>query len=313
MAMNLFIFSGQGTQYFQMGMELYDSNDIYRKQMDDLNQIAYKLLNVSIIDIIRSKKKSMPFQQLIYTHPAIFMTEVALAKTLITYGIYPDYVFGSSLGEFAAMALSGIIDIEDCLRSIIQQAQILDASCSKGGMILVAESLSVFKQQMIESGLTLGVINSEHNYILSGNTYQINRFENWTRKQGILSFRLNVEYGFHSSAIESAKNKIIGLYDKISFSPPKTHYFSAVMEKEITTFNKHYCWDILRKQINAAAIIHRFILNHNFIFLDLSPTDTIANLLRQTNKALPIYNFFSPFGHENEKFSKNIVSLRCFG
>ena len=159
MAMNLFIFSGQGTQYFQMGMELYDSNDIYRKQMDDLNQIAYKLLNVSIIDIIRSKKKSMPFQQLIYKHPAKFMTEVALAKTLITYGIYPDYVFGSSLGEFAAMALSGIIDIEDCLRSIIQQAQILDASCSKGGMILVAESLSVFKQQMIESGLTLGVIN----------------------------------------------------------------------------------------------------------------------------------------------------------
>ena len=98
---NVFLFSGQGSQYFRMGEHLYQNDERFRTHMDQLDRIPKKLIKRSVIDILYNEnhKKSEEFKRTLHTHPAIFMVEYCLARTLMDYGILPDILIGASLGE----------------------------------------------------------------------------------------------------------------------------------------------------------------------------------------------------------------------
>ncbi|MEL7145697.1 MAG: acyltransferase domain-containing protein, partial [Bacteroidota bacterium] len=99
----VFMFSGQGSQYYHMGSKLYDANPVFRREMDRLDAIVKAESGRSVVAELYNEqhKFSVPFLSLPLTHPAIFMVEYAMFKTLESEGITPDYVLGSSLGEFA--------------------------------------------------------------------------------------------------------------------------------------------------------------------------------------------------------------------
>ncbi|WP_081595063.1 acyltransferase domain-containing protein [Paenibacillus sp. PAMC 26794] len=62
------------------------------------------------------------FERTIMSHPAIYMVEYALAQSLLTRGMMPDYVLSSSLGETAAAAVACVFSAEDGLRCVMKQA-----------------------------------------------------------------------------------------------------------------------------------------------------------------------------------------------
>ncbi|MBZ5525861.1 MAG: acyltransferase domain-containing protein, partial [Acidobacteriia bacterium] len=108
----VFMFSGQGSQYFQMGRGLYDNNKTFREWMIRLDGIARDLCGRSVIEALYSdaQRRADPFERTLLTHPAIFMVEYSLAQSLICSGVLPDMVLGVSLGSFAAAAVAGFID-----------------------------------------------------------------------------------------------------------------------------------------------------------------------------------------------------------
>lgn len=129
-----YMFSGRGSQYYKMGEELYQKNKIFQKWMLRLNDSIYKIIGESIIHLLYSKKygKRDIFDRTLFTYPAIFMVQYSLAKMLIEEGVNPSYVLGTSLGEFAASAISQILDLEGILDLLIKQAESLEKNCKNG-------------------------------------------------------------------------------------------------------------------------------------------------------------------------------------
>src|SRR5690349_11489627 len=85
----VFMFSGQGSQYFQMGKELFNKNDTFRTWMVRLDEIARRLAGRSVIETLYSEahRKADRFDCTLLTHPAIFMVEYSLAQTLMQAGL----------------------------------------------------------------------------------------------------------------------------------------------------------------------------------------------------------------------------------
>ena len=85
----VFMFSGQGSQYFHMGRSLYDGNDTFRGWMDRLDDVARQCAGTSVTQALYSdaRGKGEPFDRLSLTHPAIFMVEYSLTQTLMDEGI----------------------------------------------------------------------------------------------------------------------------------------------------------------------------------------------------------------------------------
>src|SRR5688572_9620134 len=110
----VFMFSGQGSHYYQMGRELFEQQPIFRHWMQLADSIYQELTGLSIIHELyeNGHKKSEPFVRTLLTHPAIFSIEYALGQIILEQGIIPDYVLGTSLGEFAAAVFAGVMTFE---------------------------------------------------------------------------------------------------------------------------------------------------------------------------------------------------------
>ena len=140
------MFSGQGSQYYHMGMELFKKHPVFRNWMQTLDATAYVICGHSILDYLydEDKKKSDSFNQTIYTHPAIFMVEFALAKIFLERGIKPDYVLGTSIGEFATAAVTHVMSFEEAMLALIRQAEVLETHCEKGGMLAILHDPTIY-------------------------------------------------------------------------------------------------------------------------------------------------------------------------
>ena len=73
----VFVFGGQGSQYYDMAKSLYANNKIFRDCMMELDQVVQKTAGYSVIQELYHSEKRITdsFRDIRYTHPAIFMVQ----------------------------------------------------------------------------------------------------------------------------------------------------------------------------------------------------------------------------------------------
>lgn len=88
----IFLCGGQGSQPFGMRQSLFVAHPVFRDELCTMDQIAQQLLGRSVVEEIFSAKRRVtePFDDLLFSHPAILMIEIALARALKAEGITPD-------------------------------------------------------------------------------------------------------------------------------------------------------------------------------------------------------------------------------
>lgn len=106
-----FVFPGQGTQYVGMGKELYENSEIAKKEFDKMfSNLDFDLKTIMFEGTEEDLKNTKN------TQPAIVAMSLVLEKLLRENGIFPDYVAGHSVGEYAAIGSAGFLSPEETVR-----------------------------------------------------------------------------------------------------------------------------------------------------------------------------------------------------
>ncbi|MBI4649868.1 acyltransferase domain-containing protein [Candidatus Desantisbacteria bacterium] len=293
-----------------MGKELFINNETFRKWMLLLDKQIEDIIDISIIEIMYSnvKKKSDKFSRLLYSHPAIFMIEYSLAQCLLDEGIIPDYVFGSSMGEFAACAIADALDLENIILAIIEQAFTLEQKCPEGSLITILGDQSMYENiLMIKENSELAGINFKSHFVISTDLERKSIIEKFLKDNNIEYYISPVSRAFHSSLIEPAKDTYISFLKKQFYKSPKIPIISSTYADFIYNIHETYLWDIIRKPVLINETIKKIESVHECIYLDLGPTGTMANFIKYNLEAKSNSIFFpiiTPFSNDLANFYK---------
>ncbi len=188
MKKTIWMFAGQGAQFYQMGRELFEKERVFRDFFTRASERLEKWINLSLVDLVYRPRPSRfePFDRTLYSHPAIFVFECALAETLLQRGCRPDLLLGYSLGEFAAYVIAGCIPFEAALGAVVKMAELLEYCAPAGGMVAVLESDDLMRRHPEGFGeCEMAGRNFERGFVVSGLSGPLARTKAFLKEKGI--------------------------------------------------------------------------------------------------------------------------------
>ncbi|MEV8517156.1 ACP S-malonyltransferase [Dactylosporangium sp. NPDC051484] len=282
-AATVFMFSGQGSQYHHMGRELFDTEPVFRAALERLDDIVLQESGRSVLATMYdpARSRSEIFDDTGLTHPAIVMVELALAETLIAHDVRPDLLLGSSLGEYTAATLAGVIDERSCLRLLVGQARAVTEG-HPGGMIAVLAGEELFhRTPQLHQHTELAGRNYAEHFVVAGPPEGLAVAEAWMRDTDVLHQRIPVRHPFHSRWIDSARAAYEPLLDGLVLAPPSLPVISCATGGRLDRFTREHLWRLARDPIEFATTIAALEASGGpYLYLDLGPSGTLHNFVR---------------------------------
>ncbi|MGZ8245039.1 ACP S-malonyltransferase [Methylomagnum sp.] len=303
----VFLFSGQGSHYFQMGKSLYDGHPAFRHHLDRVDDLARESLGQSVIAYMYDGGRTIhePFDRLLFSHPAIFMVEYALAKTLEELGIRPDILLGSSLGEFTAAVIGGMVEVADAIEILVQQARMVEQTCPPGGMVAVLDSVSLYHDSpALRDHTELAGVNFDGHFVISGDRSQLARALPFLSEKGVTHQVLPLSHGFHSAGIDAMEAPYRRFMGTKPFGSARLPLVSCCLAGPLESVNADYPWHVLRKPIRFHDTLRKLEETGHYTYIDLGPSKTLAGFVKyglpQTSRS-EVFGIISRFGDELEQ------------
>lgn len=311
----VFMFSGQGSQYYQMGKELYENHPRFRYWLNHCDVLVESMIGTSLIQqLYRTGSRATPFDRLLYTNPALLSIEICLAKILQEAGCYPDYLMGYSLGEITASVVSDALELEEGLLLVVDVAKKVEAKCSLAEMMAVMSPLEIIGElpELFQHCHVTGN-NFSDNFVVSGFPKPMQRLKQALDSRRVLTQILPLKYGFHTGAIDIIKEDFKSLIDKMNIRPLSIPVISAMRAAQVMQIDTDYYWDALRQPVDFHQTVEWMIRQGDYLFIDVGPSGSLATfvkyILPPNSQSFPL-SMMNPFGRDVDALNKLFTQLR---
>lgn len=292
-----FLFPGQGSQFIGMGRDILDEFPEAKNIFMQTDEICQKPISRLCFE--------GPMEELTLTvnvQPAITAVNLACLTALNSSGIKPTVSAGHSLGEYAAMASSGIITGHDALRLVKKRGELMHTeSLSNPGVMAAVLGMEIDAvREIVTQAQEKGVLaianhNTAEQIVISGEKEAISHAVNLVKERGGKAILLKVSGAWHCSLMENAVDKFRQYLADISFSSPETTaIFNATAESH---GDPEEIKDLMAQQlVNPVKwydIIVKMLEDGVDIFLEVGPKNVLTGLLKKIipkDKDPKVYN-----------------------
>jgi phthiocerol/phenolphthiocerol synthesis type-I polyketide synthase E len=213
----VFMFSGQGSQYVNMGLEIYRGEPVFQEHMDHGFEILKSLTGKDFKAILYPGQDTSDLdknqQQMDDAHnsgPIKLIFEYSLGKLLMHWGIRPHAVIGHSFGEYTAACIAGVFSIQNALELALLRGKLM-LRTPPGGMMSVPlgqEQLGPYLET--HPDISLAAVNSSSLCFVSGSPGALEHLEKDLLGKGIECMSINFPRAAHSRMMKS----ITGEFEK---------------------------------------------------------------------------------------------------
>ncbi len=293
--MRAYIFPGQGAQYSEMGLDLYNDSSLAK----DLFEMANTILGFDITEIMFNGSAE-DLKQTKVTQPAVFLHSVILAKTLGN-SFNPDMVAGHSLGEFSALVANNTLSFEDGLKLVSARAHAMQKACDNNPGVMAA--VIGLENNVVENicEITEGVVvaanyNCPGQLVISGEIKAIDLACEKLREQGARrALVLPVGGAFHSPLMEEAKQELENAINNTTFNKPLCPVYQNVTSFAVSDQMKikENLIAQLTSPVKWTQSIQKMVADGAMNFIELGPGEVLQGLARKINNNVEVSSLSS--------------------
>jgi len=237
---NCFLFPGQGAQYPGMGKDLWEKSEkvkeVFTCAADSTGIDVETLLFEGTEEELKSTDK---------TQIAITVVSLSAAAYLQERGVACAGAAGFSLGEYSALAIAGVIRMEDVFPLVKTRGEVMEKAAQKlnkgsgapGMAAVIGLGYDKMKEIIGQTGISdlyIANYNSPVQIVLSGTAEALAQAEGPCKEAGAKRYiKLKVSAPFHSDLLKGAQSEFSEVLHSCNFSDPVLPVYSNVTGKQV--------------------------------------------------------------------------------
>ncbi|KOP27373.1 beta-ketoacyl synthase [Hapalosiphon sp. MRB220] len=298
------LFSGQGSQYLEMGRELVINFPCLRQAYSEIDHLFCKdgLKSVSeivfpppVFDQAQKQSQVEALQKTEYAQAAIGAFSVGLYKLLQQGGFKPDFLVGHSFGELTALWAAGVLNEEDYFFLVKARGQAMaapnDPEFDAGAMLAVKGDVS----QVVEiiknfSLVSIANLNSPTQVVLAGAKAEIAQVREQLQAQAYSTFLLPVAAAFHTPLVAHAQKPLAQAIEEVDFKEPTIPVYTNVTgesyPQEPQAIQKILKQHLIN-QVHFKQEIENIYAQGGYCFIEFGPKGILTNLVKDILRDQP--------------------------
>ena len=230
---NVFLFSGQGSQYVGMMNDFYENNGFAKSQLSLANDIlGFNISNIMFEGPVDILKETRYTQIALFLHSSIIFDLIKNKKEF-------SATAGHSVGEFAGLYASGVLNFKDALELVALRGKLMFEVGNKipGTMFAVVgmsdedviKTCEEFNRPEVGNVVVPANFNSTGQVVISGSQDYLRSISGEFKTRGAkLVKELQVSGAFHSPLLNEAKIELEEKIKKMQFNNAIVPIYSNV-------------------------------------------------------------------------------------
>ncbi|WP_315828587.1 MULTISPECIES: type I polyketide synthase [unclassified Bradyrhizobium] len=284
----VFVFPGQGVQHRGMLRGVYDSERVFRYELEHCAELVLSNAGWNLLDVIfPSSADDRRLDETEYAQPALFSVSYALAKLWQSWGVRPSALIGHSVGEIVAACISGVFSLEGALKVVTVRGQLMQAT-PPGAMVAI-RAASELVSEILGDDVTVAAINSASQCVVSGSQEAIGKLQSRLDDTSARYQLLKSNRAFHSHFMEGVLESFRECLQNIAMHPPAIPFMSNVSGTWITAAeakDPSYWLRQLRNPVQFDKSIRTMSAEARHLFLEVGPGRTLTDLIGEGSAAM---------------------------
>jgi acyl transferase domain-containing protein/NAD(P)-dependent dehydrogenase (short-subunit alcohol dehydrogenase family) len=295
------LFPGQASQYPNMGRDLartFPAIQSLYAQVDALWDSRYGYTISSLIFGEDEAALDAALKDTKNTHPAVFLSSIALFKLLSEAGVRADYLIGHSLGEMTALYAGGMLDLPSAVQLIGARGFSFDAIPAerRGRMVSIKADRKAVEKLLNDLKLEVYIanLNSPDQTVVGGGDSAVDQLDQALATQKIPHTTLNVSHAFHTPLVADAAAEFYRQIVDLPFAVPRAKICANHLQSFYPETPKALkgTAQILQDQIvspvrfaeSIAALYEKGVR----VFVEVGPSTVLTNLVKKILENKPV-------------------------
>jgi len=315
----VFLFPGQGSQYVNMGRELYEHEAVFREAVDRCaenlkSHLQFDIRSVLYPEEAKRAKSQEQINETRVTQPAIFTVEYALARLWMAWGIKPSLLIGHSVGEYVAAVLAEVLSLEDALCVLAGRARMMQGL--PGGSMLAVRKAAGDLEGTLPTDVAIAAINSPFLTTLSGPTKILESLQEKFTAAGTFCRILPTSHAFHSSMMDPIVEPFAKLAERMPRQKATLPWISTLTGASMNDEDPpdgSYWANQLRRTVRFGQAVEMAIKNGFTAFLEVGPGQALTQLVLQQSSGADRLAGVSSWGPQDANPQESQAMLTALG